>query len=267
MEGSAKRLRSRLGYYLRSIPTLSTGITNPWVVVGLLFGRPQIVDLRGGLRFEVRDMMDLWIVKEVCLDRDYETNGVAIEDGWTIVDVGAGIGDYAVWAAQQTPNGRVVAIEASPDSFRSLAGNVARNDVANVQTARVAVAARSGSRSLAAGRWPSQQSMLPADVQGRAEWGHTVPAVSLADVFTEFGIDACDLLKIDCEGCEFEVLLGAGTDTLERVQHIALEYHDAVGRSLRQLIEHLQANGFVVAVAANPVHAEIGFLHARRRTA
>jgi hypothetical protein len=45
---------------------------------------PMIVELHNGCRFKVRSPMDIWIIKEICLDRQYELASVDIQDGWTI---------------------------------------------------------------------------------------------------------------------------------------------------------------------------------------
>ena len=54
----------------------------------------MIIRLRGsGLQFRVRTAMDVWVIKETCLDRDYEY-GMVLQDNWTIIDIGAGLGDF-----------------------------------------------------------------------------------------------------------------------------------------------------------------------------
>ena len=55
------------------------------------------------LRFGVRGRMDVWSIKETFLDAFYTRYGVPIEDGWRVIDIGAGIGDFSVYAAYQKP--------------------------------------------------------------------------------------------------------------------------------------------------------------------
>lgn len=63
--------------------------------------------LRNGQQVKVRSLMDIWIVKETCLDKDYEVNGVPIADGWQVVDIGAGLGDFVLSAANERPNCKI----------------------------------------------------------------------------------------------------------------------------------------------------------------
>ena len=58
----------------------------------------------------------------------------------------------------------------------------------------------------------------------------------------EFAIDRIDLLKIDCEGAEFDVLQGIDPHHWPRVRAVVAEVHDVDGR-LQKVIEHLTHYG------------------------
>ena len=51
-----------------------------------------------------------------------------LQDGWTIIDIGAGLGDFTAYAAQRSPRGRVLAYEPFPESFALLQQNLKLND-------------------------------------------------------------------------------------------------------------------------------------------
>src|SRR5512135_481437 len=104
-------LFSRWLYYLSSIPTLFTGIKN-WpvmlkVFLGLSVPKPILIELKNGLRFHVRTPMDIWVLKEACIDHQYEDASVIIQDNWNILDVGAGLGDFAVAVAKEHPHSTI----------------------------------------------------------------------------------------------------------------------------------------------------------------
>ena len=52
-----------------------------------------------------------------------------------------------------------------------------------------------------------------------------VPCLGLFDVFEEHKIDRCDLLKLDCEGAEYEVLYNAPEEVLNKIDQMAIEVH------------------------------------------
>ena len=125
-------------YYARSIVRLLTGVGNWPLAVRLFLSRDPrgtvVIRLRkSGVQFRVRGPMDVWIVKETYLDRFYERYGTPIGDGWTVVDIGAGIGDYAIYAALGHPQNTVYAFEPFPESFALLQENLQLNQAANVQ--------------------------------------------------------------------------------------------------------------------------------------
>ena len=102
-------LLSRWWYYLTSIPTLMLGIRN-WPTMLACFlhlpvRRPFVLELRNGLCFWVRTPMDIWIIKEVCLDHQYEHASTEFQDGWIVLDVGAGLGEFAITVALKNPSG------------------------------------------------------------------------------------------------------------------------------------------------------------------
>ncbi len=254
---------SRVRYYLTSIPTILGQIENWYVLFLLLLGkRRAVLRLRNGCRFIVRSLMDAWIVKETCLDREYEAKGTRIEDGWTVVDVGAGIGDFAVCVARRNPGCRIYAFEPFRESFELLEQNIALNGVRNVTPFQVAVGARSGRTRLLAAGEAVQYTTVP---RGDSSPALEVEVVSLEEAFEQSGITHCDFLKIDCEGCEFETLLDAHPTVFERIQRICVEYHDGfTDRSHGDLADGLRRRGFQVQVFPNPVHGHLGLLYAYR---
>lgn len=92
-----------------------------------------------------------------------------------------------------------------------------------------------------------------------------VEVITLDDVFERFAIERCDLLKLDCEGGEYEILLGARPETLLCVRHVALEYHVGLTpHRPEELVVRLQELGFDVRLVASPTDVVHGYLYASR---
>jgi FkbM family methyltransferase len=53
----------------------------------------------------------------------------------------------------------------------------------------------------------------------------TVKTISLDTIFTENNISKCSILKIDCEGGEWDCFKGASVETLDKIQYIVGELH------------------------------------------
>lgn len=252
-------------YYAASVPRLATGFRRPHRVAAALIARPRRpfeVELRGsGLRFRVRGAMDLWILKETCVDDTYLPPGFRPEPAWSVLDVGAGIGDFAVHMASRCRRGVVHAYEPQPEPFALLQSNVAANALANVVVRQQAVASRPGRMT---SRLPSGRPDVEACFVRSDDAGSTVPARDLAAALDALPGGACDLLKIDCEGCEFDVLLASPPELLRRVRRVSLEAHDGAAGRAGEIVERLRTQGFTVTVRPNPVHRRLSLVFAGR---
>lgn len=257
---------SRLGYYLSSIPTIWTGIKNWYAIPRLLFNRqPIVVELKNGCRFKVRGLMDVWIVKETCLDQDYESHCSDIGKDWTVVDIGAGIGDFAVSVARRHPTCQVYAYEPFPESFTLLEENARLNSVSNVSAFPLAIGPQSGEVTLFASGEAVQHS-TSEQAMSESVPALEVQALTLDEAFQSNEIEHCDFLKIDCEGCEFGMLFNTSRETLDKISHICLEYHDGFTKFSHEDLERFLAQrGFQVQTRPNSVHKHLGLLHACRR--
>jgi FkbM family methyltransferase len=247
--------------------------------------------------------MDIWSIKETFLDRFYERFGARIEDGWTVVDIGGGIGDYTLFAAAATPHGRVFAFEPYPQSFALLQQNLAANGVtANGVTANGGTASGvSIVQAFPDAIW-SQEAALridgtlgepgqfisrstdgpdgppvtadppsgagaPSSAGPPTQGGAYTPvaSISLAQAFERLAIPQCDLMKIDCEGAEYPILFHTSDDVLGRIQRIVMEYHDRITQyTHRDMQTFLASKGYEVRAVQNYVHKDLGYLYAWR---
>lgn len=255
-------------YYAWSVLEILGGIRNWPAMLGLLLRRKdtaehEVILRKPPVRLAIRGAMDLWAVKETYLDRFYIRYGEPVQDGWTVVDIGAGVGDFSILAAYNHPANRVIAYEPFPGSYALLVRNIAQNELSNVVPRQEAVWRQAGEiqLDLSAGE-PLQIASNAAGNGGKV----TVPSVALADVLTQHKIERIDLLKLDCEGAEYPILTGAPAETLARVERIIMEYHDLDADQNHLILgEFLMASGFRVFRYANRVHADIGYLFATRQ--
>lgn len=252
----------RWAYYLRSIPTLLTGIVNWPTVIAVFLGlpakRPFTVRLRRtNLCFSARSAMDVWIIKETCLDRDYERVSVPVQDGWKIVDIGAGLGDFTIDAARRNPHGLVHAYEPFPDSFELLQQNLRLNRIDNAQAFSEAVSDHAGTLQLEMSGAAVQHSTART---GQAQACISVPAITLSQALARLNGAPCDLLKMDCEGAEYEILMNAAS-CWPRVKRIVMEYHDGMTSfSHPDLVTFFEKRGFRVRCFPSRVHKNLGLM-------
>lgn len=219
-----------------------------------------------GMRFQVRRLAwDEGFLRHAIEREDYTKQDFALRETDTVIDVGANIGAFSVYAAKLVARGRVIAFEPASDNFELLSRNAALNGLANLTPVRAAVAGKTGTLTL----FRASGSGAHSTTAGRlavTTGTETVEALSLADVFQRYGIERCNLLKLNCEGAEFEILYGAPDAILERIDRIAMEYHATQNKRQRadELIAHLRRYGFEVAEYIDYVDLDCGFLSVKR---
>jgi FkbM family methyltransferase len=258
-------------YYIYSMIEMVLNIRNWPSLLPIFLGKNKsneqtILLRRPSLKMVVRGKMDIWSVKETFLDAFYTRYGVPVQDGWQVVDIGAGIGDFSIKAAYNNPNTVVYAFEPFPSSYALLLKNIEINGIKNVVPSPQAVWSHEGSLVLDLSlneplKISSREEGSPSDIPESINVGST----TLTDLIAYHDIDKVDLIKLDCEGAEYEILMSTPHETLVRVKHIIMEYHDIDDmQNHHRLVAFLESQGFDVKCHRNYVHDEIGYLFARR---
>ncbi len=260
---------SRLRYYSSSIPTLLRGFRNWPKLISLFVGqrrtKPVVLKLNNGLSLKIRTLMDAWIIKETCLEKQYEHASRKLSNGWTVIDIGAGLGDFAISVAKEYPQSLVYAYEPFPESFVLLQENLALNDVQNVQVFPYAVSSQVGTLPLRLiSKEAVQHTTAPKNQTGDFL---DVQSITLERIFSQIQPSPCNYLKMDCEGAEYDIFFNIDTEILRRIQHVCLEYHDGITEfSHIDLVAFFEENNFRVRLTPNPVHANLGYLYAANMT-
>jgi FkbM family methyltransferase len=127
---------------------------------------------------------------------------------WVVVDVGAAIGQFTVFAAL-LPVDRVHAFEPSGDTLCTLEANLRRNHVTDrVTVHQVALSDREAEMTFSTHSNPFLSRLDRVDPSAG---GQTVPVRTLTGTIAALGVDRVDCLKINVAGFEAEVLAGAHT--------------------------------------------------------
>lgn len=193
----------------------------------LRYRRPCLVSHRDGLwlhrhpdGFLVEPQISLATISE--LDQraaDCFMFGYTPRAGDIVVDVGAGSGlETLPFSRRVLAAGRVIALEAHPLMFRCLEEVRRLNQLGNVTSVHVAVAATNQDVFISDGT----NYQANTTITGR---GIPVPGRTLDSIIASFGIDRIDLLKMNIEGAERAALDGM-TRTIGITRNVAIGCHD-----------------------------------------
>lgn len=175
---------------------------------------------------------DLVIVRDIYANDAYWLELIAerLAEAKLIVDVGAHIGVFARKVREYAPYARIICVEACIDNLVALQAN-AETCGAEVFYGACAYdprplvlwnAVRSEvCESTGGSKVRSQDRQISDGDKRRYRWdGVALPKYTLEDLRQG---DAIDLLKLDCEGSEFDIL--GNTTSRERIGFIVGEYH------------------------------------------
>lgn len=127
-----------------------------------------------------------------------------LKPGDVFVDVGSHIGLYSMVASRKVgPGGRVIALEASPETFERLQWTISDNGADNIDSVHVGLSDREETLTLSMVAPPFEAASTFLIEEGR---GAQVSCRPLLDVLQEAGVDHITGMKLDIEGFEHKVL-------------------------------------------------------------
>lgn len=233
----------------------------PFLAKTKLSALKMVIRLRDG-RSMVCQVSEFPAFAEVFLAGEYEVPGLVDWDSLhTIVDVGANVGMAALWFASRSPKARIIAVEPGPSALSRLRVNIARNGLGERITIKPVALGKAAGR----GRLVGSGASVGLRVEEESERTRgQVPVITLAELVEESGFERVDLLKLDCEGAEYNILSACGGSGLSRVQHVVGEYHVEGGHTPAELEGILRSAGFTPSLRRHPRDPALGSFSASR---
>jgi FkbM family methyltransferase len=200
-----------------------------------------------------------YIYDEIFVGNAYDHPHITLAKHPVIMDVGANVGLFTIWAARKYQPRAIYAYEASPTTHLCLADNAARHIDPAVTTATSfnrAVSFEAGKDLvLHQPPWNSGLSTIldgtklgwVEDLRGKGELiTHRVPSTSVSHEIAKHKLATVDLLKIDVEGYFMEVLAGIAPADFAKIKNIVLEaeYTERLGHSAASLSALLRSKGY-----------------------
>jgi FkbM family methyltransferase len=234
--------------------------TNNWydvVFAKLGLRKHPIIRFRDGLAVYYYDGA---FSVEHFLERPY---GCVNPKGRDVIDIGAYNADSALYFALQGAK-TVYAFEPNPICYQIALKNLSLNRFRNIYLFNEGIGPYNHTIKLMDSR-PSIGFVLKDSGENGV---YAVRVRTLRSIIDEFNIDEA-VLKLDCEGCEYDVLLNCEDDIFDHFPEIILEYHNGAAKLVTRLKEYYDIQvrdleGIVITgdPAQNP---DQGLLHCRER--
>lgn len=173
---------------------------------------------------------------------------IHIPKNGVFVDVGANTGYYTVNIASKLKGGKIISIEADPDTFKILEKNCSINKISNLEMYNIACSNQEGNINFFKTNKHSGINSILEQPEKNGFNKIKIKSNTLDNILNS-RFKKIDWIKIDVEGAELFVLEGA-QETLNYTKHIIIEIHEHVleknNQTSQQIINILKENEFKI---------------------
>jgi FkbM family methyltransferase len=178
--------------------------------------------------------------KEIVEENYYEFSTQSVSNR-VVIDIGANVGIASVYAASLGAK-KVISVEPTKVTYDKLVNNISLSGYSNIIALQKAVSNVTGNVvKISHNQNDGANGMHNIDTDYEE-----VETVSLNDLLKM--TDGCEvILKLDCEGAEFDILMNASSEDLKMVSTIALEVHSKlhpIYKDRQHIEDKLRSLGF-----------------------
>lgn len=154
-----------------------------------------------------------------------------------VIDVGGNIGDSSILFATMGAK-EVIMLEPQPKFFEYASRNIEYNDMSGkIQIVNSALGGRSGIVKINYEK-SGEKFQIPFDDDGM-----DVPMITLDEILSKYN-DVGLILKMDCEGCEYDVIDLSSDEVIKKFDAILIEFH----AGCLNIQKRLESCGFKVSI-------------------
>lgn len=174
--------------------------------------------------------LDISVASQIAREFYYDYHSDITASGKDVIDIGAYVGDTALYYIINSKARHVYAFEPMPYVYSLGARTINENGLGRkITLINAAVSGKNGYAYVN----QSDTSFSKVDEKNKVKKSKKVPVLSLDSIVKKYNIRH-GALKVDCEGCEYSIFKYASSETIRRFDAIYIEYHygylDLVGR-------------------------------------
>jgi FkbM family methyltransferase len=180
-----------------------------------------------------------------------------------VIDIGANIGDTALYFVSRGAK-KVIGVEPSRQNYESAKKNIALNNLSDkIELVLAGCSSKKGTISIDSNLGGSQVSLNDGK-----KGGSTIPLITIEDILKERESNDNYVLKMDCEGCEYDIILSSHKEIMKKFSHIQVEYH----AGYQNIKNQLESFGFEVMHSAPRIaftmgkFGRVGYLYAKNKS-
>jgi len=173
-----------------------------------------------------------------------------LEEGMTVIDIGANIGYYTILMARAVgENGRVIAVEPNPVMVRELTRNIAINNIKNVDIESIALSHENGQIEFYCPEYGAEShGSLRPNRTFQINNTIAVQTERIDDLLARIGCKKVDFVKIDAEGAEYSIFNGGDKLLTQMKPRIIFEcaetLREAFGGNVFDCLAYIHSKGY-----------------------
>jgi FkbM family methyltransferase len=190
-----------------------------------------------------------FVIPEAIHGDEYKTKNVDFKPGDVVIDIGANVGSVSIMLAKKYPFLKIYSYEAHPINFQNLQKNIKENNVSNIKAFNNAVFSEDNyfiDISLNIDNTGASNSFIDPeeypDLYEKEYSSVQVPTISLDTIIKENDIQNIKLLKMDCEGAEFDIFSSSELINQVPLENVGIEIHlfmERLGKNRNELVNHI----------------------------
>ena len=166
------------------------------------------------------------------LDSDY--SNLEFKEKY-VIDIGMNIADSSIYFILNGAK-KVIGVEPFTKNFDIASKNIKENKLENkIEIIQAMCSTRSGKIKI------NSDEGVEGKIE-KSKIGTEIEVISINDIIKKYNVPNNSILKMDCEGCEDEVISSIETNTIRHFSHIQIEYHNGY----KKIKNKLEKCGFEV---------------------
>ena len=159
----------------------------------------------------------------------YNFDAVEFKEGDIVIDIGANIGIVSIYLAKKYPFLKIYAFEPVRQNYECILKNIELNNIKDgiITVENIALTKDRRKLNMIVPIYNTGQSNIHNRYSSPllSNIDPNIPSIKLDDVFSKYNIEECKLLKIDCEGAEYEILYSTNESNLKKCNTLLAEFH------------------------------------------
>lgn len=188
------------------------------------------------------------------LNTSYSFDHINFKEGDIVVDIGGNIGMVSIFLAKMYPFLKIYAFEPVRENYENFLENIKLNNIpkGTITVENKAVTKDGRAVTMRVCENNSGGATLADVTSDKSIYGYrgtsiNVESITLEEIFAKHKINELKLLKIDCEGSEYEILYNTKESILKNIQNLIGEFHksecltqDKIPYTFDDLLKHCE---------------------------